>query len=107
MIPNAARSPYNIKHCLFSTEDIMPTYDYRCEANGRKVEVMHKMAEQVKTWGELCAKAGIEPGDTPSDTPVTRMATGGNLVSSASLSSGEAPACSTGACCPGGMCGLN
>ncbi|NCC26677.1 MAG: zinc ribbon domain-containing protein, partial [Gammaproteobacteria bacterium] len=29
------------------------------------------------------------------------------VVSSRSLGSGNAPACSTGACCPGGMCGLN
>jgi putative FmdB family regulatory protein len=85
----------------------MPTYDYRCEANGRRVEVMHKMSEQMNTWGQLCEKAGIEPGDTPVEAPVTRLATGGNLISSSSLSSGEAPACNTGACCPGGMCGLN
>ena len=84
----------------------MPTYDYRCEANGRLVEVMHRMSEQMSTWGEVCEKAGSEPGNTPPDAPVMRMATGGNIVSSSRLGSGEAPACSTGGCCPGGVCGL-
>ena len=85
----------------------MPTYDYRCEANGRIIEVNHRMSELLQNWGDLCAKAGIEPGDTPIGTPVVRLATGGNLISSSALGSGPAPACSTGTCCPGGMCGLN
>jgi hypothetical protein len=84
----------------------MPTYDYRCDFNGKTVEVMHRMSEQLDTWGELCEKAGIDPGDTALDTPVHRLATGGNVISSNSLGSGAAPACSTGTCCPGGMCGL-
>jgi len=29
----------------------MPTYEYQCEANGRVVEVSHKMTEKVKTLG--------------------------------------------------------
>ncbi len=85
----------------------MPTYDYRCESNNRTVEVSHRMSESLGTWGELCAKAGLEPGDTPASSPVIRLATGGNLISRSSLGSGTAPACSTGSCCPGGMCGLN
>ncbi len=87
----------------------MPTYDYRCEVNDRIVEVNHRMSEALHTWGELCAKAGIEPGDTATASPVVRMATGGNLISRSSLGSGTAPApaCATGSCCPGGMCGLN
>jgi len=87
----------------------MPTYDYRCEANDRVVEVMHRMNDQMNTWGELCTKAGIDPGETPEDTPVMRMATGGNVISGSALGSGvdPAPACSTGSCCPGGMCGLD
>ena len=85
----------------------MPTYDYRCEANGRVLEVMHRMSDQMQTWGELCAKAGIDPGDTPSDSPVTRMATGGNVISSTAAGADLGPACSTGSCCPGGMCGLD
>jgi hypothetical protein len=83
----------------------MPTYDYFCEANGRKVEVSHKMSESLGSWGELCGRAGIEPGDTPSETPVKRMITGGAIIGSTSRNE-PAPACATGACCPGGMCGL-
>ena len=85
----------------------MPTYDYRCDANGRVVEVSHRMSETLKTWGELCQRASVEPGDTPTDSPVHRLATGGNLISSSNLGSGTAPACSTGACCPTGVCGLD
>lgn len=84
----------------------MPTYDYRCETNGRTVEVMHRMSEQLKTWGELCEKAGIEAGDTPADSPVMRMATGGNVITSSGSGAEPAPMCNTGGCCPGGMCGL-
>ncbi len=85
----------------------MPTYDYRCETNGRVVEVMHRMSEQMNTWGELCAKAGVESGDTPKDAPVTRLANGGNIISSSAMGADPAPACPPGGCCPGGMCGLN
>ena len=85
----------------------MPTYDYRCDANGQVVEVTHRMGETLSNWGELCARASVEPGDTPADSPVRRLATGGNLISSNNLGSGTAPACSTGACCPTGVCGLD
>jgi len=87
----------------------MPTYDYRCDANGRVLEVNHRMSESLSTWGELCERAGIEPAGTPTDAPVHRLATGGNPISSTNLGSGTAPvpACNTGACCPTGMCGLN
>ncbi len=87
----------------------MPTYDYRCDSNGRVLEVNHRMSETLGTWGELCARAGVDEGDTPKDAPVHRLATGGNIVSSNSLGSGAAPApsCGTGACCPGGYCGLS
>ncbi len=83
----------------------MPTYDYLCEANGRRVEVSHKMSEQIDTWGELCERAGIEPGETPPESSVKRLATGGNIINSSSRNE-PAPACATGGCCPGGMCGL-
>lgn len=84
----------------------MPTYDYRCDANGRVVEVKHRMSEQANTWGELCVLAGIEVGDTPADAPVTRLATGGNVVAKSSLGSGPTPPpCGTGGC-GGGVCGL-
>ena len=84
----------------------MPTYDYRCEANDRVVEVKHGMNEAVTTWGEICDRAGIEPGDTPLDAPVTRLITGGAVVGAGS-GMAEAPApCATGTC-GGGFCGLN
>jgi hypothetical protein len=84
----------------------MPTYDYKCESNGRMVEVNHRMSEKMETWGQLCEKAGIEPGDTSPDAPVTRMATGGNVITG-NLGSGNAPIppCASGNC-GGGMCGL-
>ena len=85
----------------------MPTYDYRCEDNGQVVEVKHGMSENLNTWGGVCERAGIEPGDTPKGTPVRRLITGGQVVHSSSLSNPEAPVCRTGSCCPGGMCGLN
>ena len=84
----------------------MPSYDYRCEANGRVVEVRHGMNEKLATWGEVCEKAGIDPGETAADAPVNRLITGGGIVSSAALSNPEAPACGAGGC-GGGMCGLN
>ena len=83
----------------------MPSYDYRCAANGQTVEVRHSMAEKLTTWGEVCELAGIEPGETPASTPVQRLITGGSVVSSSALSNPEAPACGSGGC-GGGMCGL-
>lgn len=85
----------------------MPTYDYRCDANDRVVEVKHRMSEELKTWGELCAHSGEALGDTPADAAVRRLPTGGQLVKSSSLGDAAAPACSTGSCCPGNICGLN
>ncbi len=84
----------------------MPSYDYRCAHNGQVVEVMHKMSEKLTTWGEVCDKANLDLGDTPSDSPVERLITGGNVISSSALSNPEAPACGAGGC-GGGMCGLN
>ncbi|MGD8940563.1 MAG: zinc ribbon domain-containing protein [Gammaproteobacteria bacterium] len=85
----------------------MPTYDYRCETNGQTLEVQHRMSEEIHTWGQLCELAGIDVGDTQADAPVRRLATGGQIVKSSSLGEASAPACSTGPCCGGGMCGLN
>jgi hypothetical protein len=83
----------------------MPTYDYRCEANDRVIEVNHRMSENLSSWGELCERLGMDPGATPASAPVHKLATGGNIIST--RGSGNAPACGTGACCAGGMCGLN
>ncbi|MCZ8132783.1 MAG: hypothetical protein O9284_16025 [Steroidobacteraceae bacterium] len=86
----------------------MPTYDYLCPANGRVVEVEHKMSERLATWGALCERAGLPLGDTPARTKVERLATGGNVVKAGALGSAQerpcdtgpcgAPACGTGAC---------
>ena len=85
----------------------MPTYDYSCDTNGQVVEVKHRISEQITTWGALCALSGIDPGDTPSDTPVKKLITGGQVVRSSSLGDTGAPACSSGPCCGGGTCGLD
>ncbi len=84
----------------------MPTYDYRCEANGKVVEAKHHMNEVVSTWGELCQRTGMAVGDTPADAPVKRLITGGQFIGSSSLGDADMPSCSTGACGAGGMCGL-
>ncbi|MCB1758427.1 MAG: zinc ribbon domain-containing protein [Gammaproteobacteria bacterium] len=83
----------------------MPTYDYYCEANDRKVEVIHKMSESIANWGELCQRSGAALGDTPAETPVRKLISGAAIVGS--TGSGPEPACASGGCCPGGMCGLN
>ncbi len=84
----------------------MPTYDYRCDTNGQVVEVRHGMSETLHTWGELCERAGREPGDTPAEAPVRRLISAGYVVSSSSLGDAPAPSCSTGRC-GGGFCGLS
>ena len=87
----------------------MPIYEYLCEKNGRVLEVQHKMAERLETWGELCARTGIAPGRTDPQTPVTKLMSAGYIGGAAT--SGEtvcdAPDCGSGACgspCAGGMC---
>ncbi len=83
----------------------MPTYDYHCAANGRTLSARHRMNELIVTWGELCAHAAESLGDTPTDTPVSKVFTASNVVKSESLGSGCAPAenCGMGGC-GAGMC---
>lgn len=84
----------------------MPTYDYICEANGQRVEVSHKMAESISSWGELCERAHVEPGDTPVDSPVRKLIGGGAIIGASALKNPEpAPSCGAGGCASG-MCGL-
>lgn len=81
----------------------MPTYDYFCPANDRTVSVFHSMQEKLATWGELCAKAQLEPGDTPATTPVTRQIGAGLAIlrsSNDTQSSGGSHSC----CCGHGGC---
>jgi hypothetical protein len=86
----------------------MPTYDYLCPANGRVVEVSHKMSEQVANWAELCRRAGLPLDGTPGKTPVERLITGGHVVHSGSLGSKQERPCDSGPCgtpvCGGGGC---
>ena len=51
----------------------MPTYDYRCEANGRVVEVRHRMSERLTTWGELCKLAGLDASRNPASGNCTTL----------------------------------
>jgi len=85
----------------------VPTYEYRCEANGRVVEVRHKMAERLATWGELCERAEISRGETDPAAPVEKLISAGFI--GAGSSPGEpacaAPGCGTGFCGTG-ACGI-
>ena len=51
----------------------MPTYDYHCPTNNQIVEVMHSINQELTTWGELCQQAGIETGETPSQSAIKRV----------------------------------
>ncbi len=51
----------------------MPVYAYHCAINDTLVEVSHSMREDLKTWGEVCARADIDPGETPLEAPVERQ----------------------------------
>ena len=84
----------------------MPTYDYQCESNGKVVEVRHKMSEVISNWGELTQLAGISAGDTPLDSPVRKLANGGQVVNSQNLGNKGEPACASGGC-SGGSCRFN
>lgn len=77
----------------------MPTYGYRCEANGQVYEVRHAMALRPRTWGELrVAGALAEDAAIADDAPVTRLLTAAGVVSSRVLKNPEAPACARGGC---------
>ncbi len=83
----------------------MPTYDYHCAENGQVIEVKHSMNEKLTTWGEVSSRANVDLGTTSADSPVKRLISGGQFVQSGVLKNPE-PACSSGACCPNGMCGF-
>jgi predicted nucleic acid-binding Zn ribbon protein len=80
----------------------MPTYEYRCDTNGRTVEVSHKMAELLHTWGELCGKAGIALDRTDPKAPVVKLMSAG-FISTGASASPTCPACGNTAC-GGGYC---
>jgi len=84
----------------------MPVYEYACPANGRVVEVRHKMGEELKTWGELCERAGMERGRTDAAAAVQKLMSAGFIGSTGN----SAPECASGPCgsgpCAGGACSL-
>ena len=84
----------------------MPTYEYRCEANGAVIEVQHKMAEQIRTWGELCERAGVARGRTHPKAPVQKLMSAGFVNTGGTQGPCEAPVCGGGGC-GGGLCGMN
>lgn len=87
----------------------MPTYEYRCHANGAVIEVQHKMADQLSTWGELCDRAGIPRGKTSPKARVEKLMSAGFVKTGSRESAAAecaAPMCGSDAC-GGGMCGMN
>ena len=56
----------------------MPLYEYRCEANGEIVEVVHRMADKFTTWGQVCAHMGRALGDVGAGSLVTKLIGSGN-----------------------------
>ncbi|MCA9013952.1 MAG: hypothetical protein KDA77_01350 [Planctomycetaceae bacterium] len=82
----------------------MITYEYYCEANGKTIEVSHRMSESIKTWGELCQKAGIPLDEIPQTTPVERLISGGLLFKGESSNKKSQlpmadPGCGRSNCC--------
>jgi predicted nucleic acid-binding Zn ribbon protein len=88
----------------------MPTYEYQCEANGRTVEVQHKMAERLTSWAELCRAAGIAAGTTDPAAPVRKLICAGFVHAGGAAGAAREPFCDTGGCgaqaCGAGGCGL-
>ena len=79
----------------------MPLYSYTCESNGETLQVIHPMREQMKTWGQLCERAGQDLNGTPADAPVTRMMSRVQVISSNGGSGGHG----NGGCCGVDGCG--
>ena len=51
----------------------MPSYDYYCKANGKTIEVNHSMNKRLKTWGQVCRWAKVDPGQTSPKVSVVRL----------------------------------
>ena len=81
----------------------MPSYDYFCEANKQTIEVRHGIKERLKTWKEVCDRAGIPPGKTPADASVVRLV-GQAMIMDKPKSSSSAASSLKGPCSHGG-CG--
>lgn len=76
----------------------MPRYEYRCEANSRTVEVEHAMSERLETWGQVCERAGIDPGATPAGEAVEK------LISLPAIGGASKPGSAPGPCGPSCGC---
>lgn len=82
----------------------MITYEYFCESNNETVEVSHRMSESLKTWGEVCEKAGVPLNGTPASAPVERLISGGLLFKGESSNKKSQlpmadPGCGRSNCC--------
>jgi hypothetical protein len=86
----------------------MPRYDYICPQNNQIVEVSHPLGQPLLTWGELCERAQLDPGDTPLNAPVDRLLSATSALlgkTSAPRSAAEAaPAAPVSSCCAAGGC---
>lgn len=92
---------------VFWKENVMPSYDYYCEANGVTVEVSHPIRDRLTTWEAVCGAAGIPVGDTLPNASVTRLISRAGVIQSGALRNPEAPPCQTGAPCWGAeRCGF-
>ena len=82
----------------------MPTYQYYCTDNHRTLEVLHPMSQTLRTWGEACALAEVDPGTTPAQAPVEKLLGAGMVLAprAAAVPTGGPPM--GGGCCGGG-CG--
>jgi len=79
----------------------MSTYDYKCNTNGELVEVKHDLSELSITWADLCERSGYES----SDTPVTHLANGGQIVKRSNMDDSVLQGCDAGPRCGGRRCG--
>jgi hypothetical protein len=77
------------------------------------VEVSHSIHETLSTWGEVCARAGIELGATPAGAPMRRLIGGGMVITARRSANGNggfasgSAATGGGGCCGGGGCGCH
>ncbi|MGV0036706.1 MAG: hypothetical protein ACNYPE_17785 [Candidatus Azotimanducaceae bacterium WSBS_2022_MAG_OTU7] len=53
----------------------MARYDYYCDANGRTIEVVHGISQELSSWGDLCRLANIDTGETDEESPVRKIIT--------------------------------
>jgi len=58
----------------------MPIFEYRCPENGQNIEVIHHFNLQIKTWGELCELAEIDPGATDESAQVVKQISSPSLA---------------------------